>query len=45
MSLIRSSKTAHKAKTSKTKINFHEVGKEQRTVCERKELVFVKIGS
>jgi hypothetical protein len=42
-SLIRSSKTAHKAKTHKTKINFPLFPKkrrrEQQSVCERRELV------
>jgi hypothetical protein len=48
MSLIRSSKTARKAKTRKTKINFSLVSEnrrqEQRLICERKELVLAKIG-
>jgi hypothetical protein len=42
MSLIHSSKTARKAKTRKTKINFPLLPKkrrwEQQLVCERKEL-------
>jgi hypothetical protein len=46
MSVIRSSKTASEAKTSKTKINFTlNSWREQRLVCERKELVQAKIGS
>jgi hypothetical protein len=40
-SLIRSSKTAHKAKTRKTKINFPLLSNGNRSVCERKEFVFV----
>jgi hypothetical protein len=42
-SLIRFSATARKAKTRKTKINFpflpEQRRREQRSVCERKELV------
>jgi hypothetical protein len=48
-SLICSSKTARKAKTRKTKINLpllpEKRRREQRSVCERKELVSVKAGS
>jgi hypothetical protein len=43
--LIRPSKTAHKAKTRKTKINFPLLPEkkqwEQRSVCERKELLCI----
>jgi hypothetical protein len=41
-SLIRSFKTAHKAKTRKTKINFPllpEKRRQEQSVCERKELI------
>jgi hypothetical protein len=49
MELIDSSKTAHKAKTRKTKTNFPLLPEkrrwEQRSVCERKELIYAKAGS
>jgi hypothetical protein len=45
--LIRSSITARKAKTRKTKMNFpllpEKRRREQRSVCERKELVQAKL--